>query len=136
MKGGLFCGWLRERWVFQFVLFGKFSVAWLMKLLDTLVRRPKLESSTEGNKAFIAQRGSNNFNRFLEVVEYAVDGHREIIIVLEGREWQGWRIVAAKLGKALHSWSAHSVQASLCSWWLLISLHRQRTVMYLWGAIQ
>lgn len=68
------------------MLLGKFSVAWLKKLSDTLVRRLKLESSREGNKAFIAQSGSNNFNRFLEVVEYAVGGHRGIIIVLEGRE--------------------------------------------------
>lgn len=88
------------------MLLGKLSVAWLKKLSDTLVCRPKLEfiqSSREGNKAFIAQRGSNNFNRFLEVVEYAVGGHRGIIIVLEGREWWGWRIVTAELGKALHS---------------------------------
>lgn len=86
------------------VMFGIFSVAWLKKLVEKLVRLPEetefVDSPREGNRAFIAQKvDSNRAYRFLDVAEYTVGGHHGLIVVLEGCGRWGWKIFAAELGK-------------------------------------
>lgn len=60
-----------------------------------------LQIVREVNKCFIVHRGSKQSGWFLEVVEYAVGGHRGLLVILKGREGRGWKYFAAKLGKVV-----------------------------------
>lgn len=103
--GGSVLRLLREAWAFSSYAVGKYSVAWLKKVVEKLVHLVEdfafVDFSREGNRAFIAQKGSNRACRFLEVAEYAVCGCRGLIIVPEGCEGHGWKILADELGKVM-----------------------------------
>lgn len=95
----------RRHGLSRVMLVGKYSVAWLKKAVEKMVRLEEdfafIKSSREGNRAFIAQKGSNKASRFMEVVEYTMGGHLGLIIVLEGHEEQRWKILADELGKVM-----------------------------------
>jgi len=73
--------------------------------MEVLVQKIKvtkfIKSSRDGNKAFIVQRCSNRFDRYLEVSKYAVGWCGGLIVVSEGCEGWGWRSFAAKLRKVI-----------------------------------
>jgi hypothetical protein len=98
------------------MLVDKFSVEWLKKSMEKIVRLREesdfIDSSREGNKAFIAQKASNRAGRFVEIAEHRVGGRRGLIVP-EGRQGRGWKLSAAELGKVVTLFSSspgsHSV---------------------------
>jgi hypothetical protein len=87
------------------MLVDKFSIVGLKKSMEKIVCSPEesdfLDSSKEGNKAFIAQKSSNRAGRFVEIAEYRVGGRRGLIVVPKGRQGRGWKLFAAELGKVV-----------------------------------
>lgn len=70
------------------LIVGKFSIAWLKISIKKLVHLPEdtefVDSSREGNRAFIAQKGFDKAGRYLKAAEYVVGGRRGHIVVPEG----------------------------------------------------
>jgi hypothetical protein len=87
------------------VLLGARCVAWLLSLVEEVLRNPGFEdfvkSFMEGSKVTIIRRGGNNSCRFLEVVVYAVGGQRGMIVFPEGCDGWGWGRVSRELSKVL-----------------------------------
>jgi hypothetical protein len=82
---------------------GLLGVGWLASTVENLVAelgsKVFAKSFREGPKKFIAQRNSNSFGRFLEVVMYLEGGRRSRIVIPEGRKGFGWRRFADELSK-------------------------------------
>jgi hypothetical protein len=82
---------------------GLLGVGWLVATVENLVAeldsKAFVKSFREGSKKFIAQRDSNRFGRFLEVVVYFEGGRRSRIVIPEGRKGFGWRRFADELSK-------------------------------------
>lgn len=56
-----------------------------------------LWTSSSGNSAFFAHRSSNIHGHFLNIVEYRRGGRRDLIIILEEVDGNGWRKMALEL---------------------------------------
>jgi hypothetical protein len=71
--------------------------------MENLVAEPSskefAKSLSEGLKKSIAQRDSNRFGQFFEVVVCFEGGRRSRIVILEGHKGQGWRCFADELRK-------------------------------------
>jgi hypothetical protein len=93
----------RRRGFSHVAFLGALCTGWLSSTVEELVRNSGstdfIKSFREGSKVSIAQRGSNNSGRFLEVAVYALGGRRSLIMIPEGREGRGWSRFGAELSK-------------------------------------
>jgi pentatricopeptide repeat protein len=87
------------------VSLGPQSVAWLIVMMEEVMRtdgaKDLINSNREASKVLTFRRGGNRDGRFLMVLNQAVGGQRNIIVVPEGREGRGWARFAGELSKVM-----------------------------------
>lgn len=91
----------RERKVTKDLVLGTPTTNWVVQTLDECScsdgNKEFIRTSCLGNNAYIAQRSSNVYGRYLTIVEYRGGGRRNLIIILEEVEDKGWRKMAMEL---------------------------------------
>lgn len=88
--------WSRKS--FSSISLGRFGAVWMVNLVDKLLEadaaRPFALKFNEASRAFLAQRCGKKARRYVAIIEYGEGRRRGVIMILEGVNGRGWRMLA------------------------------------------
>ena len=87
------------------VFIGKIAAQWLMNKIEHIVvgaNSKQFFTFRDGDIAYTLQRSTNFSGQFLLLTELKVGGSRRSIIILEGKEKNGWMVFGLELRKMLY----------------------------------
>lgn len=93
----------RGRKVTKELVLSSLTMLWVVQSLEDCVqsdgKKEFIRTFSFGGSAYIAQRSSNAYGRYLTIVEYKGGGRRSLLIFPKEVEGKGWRKMALELSE-------------------------------------